>query len=76
MADMVPQTLRENEGDISVASSSSSTHEVEKKYSNDEVVDFKPTTGLYIAFCTLAIITLMVALDGTSLSVALPVSYF
>ena len=37
--------------------------------------DFRPTTRLYFAFGTLAVITLMVALDGTSLSVALPVSY-
>lgn len=37
--------------------------------------DFKPTMRLYLAFGTLAVITLMVALDGTSLSVALPVSY-
>ena len=37
--------------------------------------DFRPTTRLYLAFGTLAVITLMVALDGTSLSVALPVSY-
>lgn len=36
--------------------------------------DFKPSTRLYVAFLTLAVITLMVALDGTSLSVALPVS--
>ena len=35
--------------------------------------EFKPTTRLYLAFGTLAVITLMVALDGTSLSVALPV---
>ena len=35
--------------------------------------DFKPTARLYLAFGTLAVITLMVALDGTSLSVALPV---
>ena len=37
---------------------------------------FKPTPRLFIAFGTLAVITLMVALDGTSLSVALPVSAF
>ena len=36
-------------------------------------VDFKPSKRLYIAFSTLSVITLMVALDGTSLSVALPV---
>lgn len=36
--------------------------------------EFKPSTRLYLAFLTLAVITLAVALDGTSLSVALPVS--
>ena len=36
--------------------------------------EFRPTARLYLAFGTLAVITLMVALDGTSLSVALPVS--
>lgn len=35
--------------------------------------EFKPTIRLVLAFGTLAVITLMVALDGTSLSVALPV---
>lgn len=37
--------------------------------------DFKPTARLLLAFGTLAVITLMVALDGTSLSVALPVGF-
>lgn len=37
------------------------------------VAEFKPTARLFLAFGTLAVITLMVALDGTSLSVALPV---
>lgn len=36
--------------------------------------EFKPTLRFYLAFVTLAVITLMVALDGTSLSVALPVN--
>ena len=35
--------------------------------------EFKISKRLYVAFLTLAVITLMVALDGTSLSVALPV---
>ena len=38
--------------------------------------DFKPSLRLYLAFLTLAVITMAVALDGTSLSVALPVSSF
>ena len=38
-----------------------------------KTTEFKPSARLYLAFLTLAVITLMVALDGTSLSVALPV---
>ncbi|KAL9020610.1 MAG: hypothetical protein Q9185_002196 [Variospora sp. 1 TL-2023] len=34
---------------------------------------WKPSLRLYLAFMTLAVITMVVALDGTSLSVALPV---
>ncbi|KAI4266533.1 MAG: hypothetical protein L6R38_008683 [Xanthoria sp. 2 TBL-2021] len=34
---------------------------------------WKPSPRLYLAFLTLAVITMMVALDGTSLSVALPI---
>ena len=61
-----------------------SLHEVKTAYSLHQVrsvgippvpeAEFKATTRLYLAFGTLAVITLMVALDGTSLSVALPVS--
>ena len=40
----------------------------------DPASEWKPSKRLYVAFLTLAVITLMVALDGTSLSVALPVS--
>ena len=35
---------------------------------------YKPGLWLYLAFSTLAILTIMVALDATALSVALPVS--
>ena len=35
---------------------------------------YKPGLWLYLAFATLAILTIMVALDATALSVALPVS--
>lgn len=41
---------------------------------NTQPPEWKPSVRLYVAFLTLAVITLMVALDGTSLSVALPVS--
>ncbi|KAL8846330.1 MAG: hypothetical protein Q9221_008570 [Calogaya cf. arnoldii] len=34
---------------------------------------WKPSPRMYLAFMTLAVITMMVALDGTSLSVALPI---
>lgn len=36
--------------------------------------EFKPDHRLWLAFGTLATLTMMVALDGTSISVALPVS--
>ncbi|KAL8704544.1 MAG: hypothetical protein Q9201_002279 [Fulgogasparrea decipioides] len=36
-------------------------------------LEWKPSIRLYLAFLTLAVITMMVALDGTSLSVALPI---
>ena len=38
-----------------------------------EVASFKPGRGFYLAFLSLTVFTLMVALDGTSLSVVLPV---
>ena len=48
--------------------------DLERKLTGVAAEDFKPSRRLYVAFMTLAVITLMVALDGTSLSVALPVS--
>ena len=48
--------------------------ELERQLTGVAAEDFKPSKRLYVAFLTLAVITLMVALDGTSLSVALPVS--
>jgi MFS family permease len=39
----------------------------------DSAAEFKPTARLYLAFGALAVLTLMVALDGTSISVALPI---
>lgn len=35
--------------------------------------NFKPSLRVWLAFLTLCVLTLMVALDGTSISVALPV---
>ena len=37
--------------------------------------EFDPNWRFIMAFVSLAVLTLMVALDATSLSVALPVSY-
>lgn len=54
------------------ASTESSLHQI--KSAGVPEAEFKPSKRLYVAFGTLAVITLMVALDGTSLSVALPVS--
>ena len=51
-----------------------SVAELERALTGVAAEDFKPGKRLYVAFLTLAVITLMVALDGTSLSVALPVS--
>jgi len=48
----------------------SSIHEETK------IPEFKPSARIYLAFLTLCVITLMVALDGTSLSVAIPVSSY
>jgi hypothetical protein len=42
------------------------------KESIESTAEFKPTTRLYLAFGALAVLTLMVALDGTSISVELP----
>jgi len=38
-----------------------------------EPPEFKPSTRFYLVFLALAVLTLMVALDGTSISVALPI---
>jgi hypothetical protein len=55
-------------------STESSLHQI--KSAGVPEAEFKPSRRLYVAFATLAVITLMVALDGTSLSVALPVRSF
>lgn len=61
---------------ISSSSSSSSTHSAEHPPKQDAstagAAPFKPTLRLVLAFVALAVLTLMVALDGTSISVALP----
>jgi MFS family permease len=62
-----PQTTTEP-----VSSSSSSILSTTPKQDASAAVPFKPTTRLVLAFAALAVLTLMVALDGTSISVALP----
>ena len=69
---VAPQTsIVHKDADDSV-SRESSLHQVQSIGVPE--AEFKPSRRLYVAFATLAVITLMVALDGTSLSVALPVS--
>ena len=78
---VVNREVAEQENDQSLTTDS--LHQVKSAISLQQVksagippvpeAEFKPTTRLYLAFGTLAVITLMVALDGTSLSVALPV---
>ena len=53
------------------SSTSPSLHQV--RSAGVPLEGFKATPRLYVVFGTLSVITLMVALDGTSLSVALPV---
>ena len=67
-----PQVSDVHRGGEDNASMQSSLKDVRSLGAPD--VEFKPSRRLYVAFATLAVITLMVALDGTSLSVALPVS--
>ncbi|KAL9134462.1 MAG: hypothetical protein Q9175_004356 [Cornicularia normoerica] len=79
-ATVVDKEIEEHEND---QTTEPSLHQVKSAYSLQRVksagippvpeAEFKPTTRLYLAFGTLAVITLMVALDGTSLSVALPI---
>ncbi|KAI9737569.1 MAG: hypothetical protein M1834_009724 [Cirrosporium novae-zelandiae] len=41
--------------------------------SENDIPEFNPGLHFYLAFATLSVLTMMVALDGTSLSVALPI---
>lgn len=59
-----------------VSSGTPSTLNHDTKSEPNPIVEWAPSKRLYAAFLTLAVITLMVALDGTSLSVALPVGFF
>ncbi|CAF9931189.1 MAG: hypothetical protein HETSPECPRED_007822 [Heterodermia speciosa] len=64
---------------MSTSTGISSLHDEEIEFEIREALrepppaDFKPSLRLYLAFLTLAVITMAVALDGTSLSVALPI---
>ena len=42
----------------------------------EEAVKFEPSYRFYLAFSSLAVLAMMVSLDGTSVSVALPVCAF
>ena len=69
---ITPQVSIVHKGEADDTSMDSSLHQV--RSAGVPEADFKPSRRLYVAFATLSVITLMVALDGTSLSVALPVS--
>ena len=62
----------ERDGEHSISSRPPSLHQVQS--AGVPLETFRVTPRLFVAFATLSVITLMVALDGTSLSVALPVS--
>ncbi|KAK5088025.1 hypothetical protein LTS08_004913 [Lithohypha guttulata] len=68
--------MRNNDEKAEMASSSqqpgSGNSSVSSKH-DDPPPTFQPGRRFYLAFLALAVLTLMVALDGTSLSVALPV---
>jgi len=51
-----------------------STSTGEDYATNNQDAPYKPGKWLYLAFATLGVLTIMVALDATALSVALPVS--
>lgn len=44
-------------------------------HQQDPPATFKPSLRFYLAFSSLTVLAMMVSLDGTSLSVALPVSF-
>ncbi|KAJ4526078.1 hypothetical protein HRR83_001267 [Exophiala dermatitidis] len=66
----VPQQIQSDETASSVSVSSQPERDDVKP---EETPKFVPTTSFLLAFTALAVLTLMVALDGTSFSVALPV---
>jgi hypothetical protein len=45
----------------------------EKKDGDADSIEFNPDYRFYLAFSSLAVLAMMVALDGTAVSVALPV---
>ncbi|KIV91704.1 hypothetical protein PV10_06217 [Exophiala mesophila] len=53
--------------------SSSASSNRDTKEETSPTVEFKPSMQFIMAFAALAVLTLMVALDGTSISVALPI---
>ena len=62
------------ETDVASTSSSQSTIQIPPTGVDDDVLNFNPGMWLYMAIATLAVLTWVVALDATSLAVALPVS--
>jgi hypothetical protein len=70
---MAPPELKEVEADRASLSSDRPTSSPAPSVYKPDEEEFKPGFRFYLAFATLSILTLMVALDGTSISVALPV---
>lgn len=67
--DLLPPALPTVSRHSQIENADSSSLTESKK---DEAQVWKPTTRLVLAFASLCVLTLMVALDGTSISVALP----
>jgi hypothetical protein len=70
---LAPEELKEVGGDDASMSSDPATPSPAPSIGKPDQEDFKLGMRFYLAFATLSILTLMVALDGTSISVALPV---
>lgn len=76
LQDPHPSSRPSIDSEKKITSGTPSTLNHDAKTEPSPAVEWAPSKRLYVAFLTLAVITLMVALDGTSLSVALPVGSF
>lgn len=65
-ASPVPQTLETKKLETA-------TPKISLDGPSEHLPDFEPTKGVYLTLVALAVLSLMVALDGTSISVAMPI---